>query len=414
MIDDTRARRAASVVMLTADRQIDRRILLEADSLEQAGWTVTIIGMALDDGIPDEDPRIVRIGRGPLSPIRESFVLNAYRLVRRALPMNSRLMRDLKSLAWQYFVDQEGFYMKLFLDTALRYRPDVFMAHDLPMLPVAYVAAQRTNAKLAYDSHELYSEQEFPDREKRRWAKIEAKHIRFCDLVTTVNQSIATELERRYSIRDVQVVYNAERSIGDPGRIKLLHKTLELAPGKKLLLLQGGLSGGRNLEVLVDAMHYVQSPDVDLVILGDGLLKQSLERKAHSNGSPSRVHFHPAVSQQQLLEFTAAADAGVIPYQATCLNNYYCTPNKLFEFIAAGVPILGSDLPEIRKLVTGNRIGLVGDMSTAESSAKLIDAFFGDIARLENWRQNVLEVRKSVCWEKEGKKLVGAFEPFRS
>src|SRR5665213_3616571 len=168
MFDSTLARKPPSVVMLTADRQIDRRILLEADSLEQAGWTVTVIGMALDDEIPDDDSRVVRIGKVPLSSSRESFVLNAYRMIRRALPMNSRLMRDLKSLAWQYVVDQEGFYMKLFLDTALRYRPDVFMGHDLPMLPVARVAAQRANARLVYDSHELYSEQEFPDREKRQ------------------------------------------------------------------------------------------------------------------------------------------------------------------------------------------------------------------------------------------------------
>ena len=124
----------------------------------------------------------------------------------------------------------------------------------------------------------------------------------------------------------------------------------------------------------------------------------------------ARVHFHRAVAQQDLPGFTVAADAGVVPYQATCLNNYFCTPNKLFEFIAAGIPVLGSDLPEIRKLVQGHDIGLVGDMGTAERLAELIDAFFGDRDRFANWQVNVRKARERVCWEVEEKKLLEIYE----
>jgi glycosyltransferase involved in cell wall biosynthesis len=132
--------------------------------------------------------------------------------------------------------------------------------------------------------------------------------------------------------------------------IKLL-SDFGLPVDKRIVLLQGGLSAGRNLEVLVDAMHYVKDPSVVLVVLGDGLLLRSLQKMAQQEGLAGRVYFHAAVPQNELLELTAAADAGVIPYQATCLNNHYCTPNKLFEFIAAGLPILATDLPEIRRLV---------------------------------------------------------------
>jgi len=398
-------RNSRSVVMLTADRQIDRRILLSADSLKCAGWKVTIIAMPLDTKAID-DPRVVRIGGDTKFSHRENMLLDVYRWVRGCLPMNGVLMRRMKGLAWRYLVDQESFFTRLFFSTASRYSPDVFVANDLPMLPVAKRLADMCGAKLVYDSHELYCEQEFSAHEKRRWAEIEAKYIGDCDTVITVNQSIASELERRYGINDVRVIYNAERPFETPVISRHFHEKFLLAADKKVLLLQGGISAGRNLEVLVNAMRFVKNPFVVLVILGDGLLLKRLQADAQLNQLSDRVYFHPAAPQKDLLSLTVAADAGVIPYQATCLNNYFCTPNKLFEFIAAGIPILASDLPEIRNMVQGRNIGLVGDMSTPENFARLIDNFFGDGQRLASWRSNVSAAREHVCWQEEEKKLI--------
>lgn len=403
--------RANLVLMLTPDRQIDRRILLEADSLEAAGWTVTIVAMPLDQPLAD-DPRVVRIGSGAAQAKRESLVLDAYRWIRRHLPMNGTLMRLLKRLAWRYLVDQESFYSHLFAGTVRRYSPAIVVAHDLPVLPTAQQLASERGAKLVYDSHELYSEQEFPSREKRHWADIEARHVGACDLVITVNQSIASELERRYGIHGVRVILNAERSENPPVPTLRFHEVLHLDASRKVLLLQGGLSAGRNLEVLVDAMAQVRDPTVVLVFLGDGLFLKHLKQRAMAQAD-HRVHFLPAVPQHELLAWTVAADAGVIPYQATCLNNYFCTPNKLFEFIAAGIPILASDLPEVRKLVVGENIGHVGDMETAGKVAALIDSFFADPQRLEGWRRNLSAVRQRVCWEKETLKLVQMYETLK-
>lgn len=402
----------STVVMLTPDRQIDRRILLSADSLEAAGWNVTIIAMPLDVPAAD-DWRVVRIGVNPGHANRENRVLDAYQWVRGHLPMNGRLMRWMKRLTWRYLVDQESFYSKLFDSTASQYAPRVFVANDLPMLPVARQLAQKCGAKLVYDSHELYSEQEFSEREKRRWSEIEAKYIGACDVVITVNQSIAAELEQRYGICNVKVIYNAERTSQAPIATRHLHEVFGLPLEKKIVLLQGGLSAGRNLETLVDAMRYVQNPSVVLVLLGDGLLLRPLEKLAHQQVLKGRVYFHAAVPQNELLALTAAADAGVIPYQATCLNNHYCTPNKLFEFIAAGLPVLATNLPEIRRFVEGQQIGLVGDTGSPQKLAALIDDFFSDEQRYANWKANVALARKLVCWEQEEEKLVKIYEALR-
>ena len=402
----------ATVVMLTPDRQIDRRILLQADSLEAVGWTVIIIAMPLDASAVD-DRRVVRIGSSESGAKRENLVLDAYRWVRRHVPMNGAVMRWMKRIAWRYVVDQESFYTKLFWSTAQRYRPTVFVAHDLPMLPVASRLAAVSGAKLVYDSHELYSEQEFSKRESSRWQQIEAMYIGSCDAVTTVNRSIAIELERRYGVANVAVIRNAERCAAPPLASRRFHELFGLPADKRVLLLQGGLSAGRNLENMVDAMQHVRNASVVLVVLGDGLLLKHLQARARPTALKGRVYFHPAVAQEALLGFTAAADAGIVPYQATCLNNYYCTPNKLFEFIAAGIPVLGTDLPEIRRLVHDHEAGLVGDMATSEGLALLIDQFFSDEERFARWRHNVSMLRKTVCWEQEEKKLLEIYEVLR-
>lgn len=399
--------------MLTADIKIDRRILLEADSLESQGWRVKIIAMPSGLKAPEGDARILRIVADGESKQRAFKILHFYSLLRQWLSQNGWLMQALKSIAWRWAVDQETYFANLFSITASRFSPTVFLAHDLPMLPVARVHSERCSAKLVYDSHELYSEQSFSTRVKARWAQIEAKHIGACHAVITINPSIARELEQRYGIPKVHVIYNAERSGAMIQRNRFFREFFRLRADDRILLFQGGLSAGRNLETLIEAMGYVRSPFVHLVIMGDGRFGAALAKKIRRLGISHRVHLHPAVPQNELLAATAGADAGVIPYQATCLNNYYCTPNKLFEFIAAGIPILASDLPEIRRIIETHHIGMLADLSSAEKTARSIDHFFSDAQRFKIWQEQVEKARSVICWEREAEKLVAIFEALR-
>lgn len=402
------------VLMLCNDRQVDRRIVLQADSLQEAGWQVTILAMPLDEAVAPEDPRVVRIGSASEAAARrENRVLELYRLVRRYLPMNGRLMRLLKSATWRFVVDQERFYLNLFLASGREHFAEVVVAHDLPMLAVGRALAAGFGARLVYDSHELYCEQEFARWQRATWAQIEQRHIGACDRVITVNPSIAGELQRRYGLPRVSVIHNAERTGLLPPRSNYLHERFGIALGQQILLFQGGLSAGRHLGHLVRAMALLKSPDVHLVLLGDGQMADALRRTVVRLRLQGRVHLHPAVPQARLLSVTCAADAGIIPYQPICLNNYYCTPNKLFEFIAAGLPILASDLPELRRLVHDQQIGKVDDLSTVARLAAAIDDLFSDRPRLQAWRNTVKQVRQTHNWQCEGEKLKQIYEEFQ-
>jgi len=390
------------ILMLSTDRQIDRRILLQADSLQEDGWQVKILAMPLDHAGQDDDPRVVRIGAQQAR--RENRVLSAYQWLRMHLPMNGRLMRGLKALAWRFCIDHEQFYLNLFLADARRYPAGIVVAHDLPMLAVARALAQEFQARLVYDSHELFSEQEFSNTERASWARIEQRHIHACDQVITVNPSIAHELQRRYSLDKVEIIYNAERIRPLPARSYYLHERFDIARDRHILLFQGGLSVNRHLHELVAAMALLRDTSIHLVLLGDGQMVKRLRRLIQRKHLHQCVHLHPAVAQSELLEITASADAGIIPYQGTCLNNHYCTPNKLFEFIAAGLPVLGSDLPELRRLVHDQEIGRVANLATVEQMAAAIQNFFTD-GQLPRWRDNVLAVREHLNWQHEAVKL---------
>lgn len=319
-------------------------------------------------------------------------------------------MNFLRKLAWSYFANPEQLYTSLFTNDLKHYKPTVLMAIDLPTLPVAAMHARQCGAKLVYDSHELYCEQEFSMHEKKQWRIIEEKYIHECSSVITVNPSIASELRTRYSLDTVEVIYNSVTPYSKPFCHNLLHQALGIPLDKKILLFQGGLSQGRHLEALVHSVKHIKNDLVVLVILGDGQLKNRLKRLAHTQKINNRIYFHPAVPQRELLAYTQSADAGIIPYQAICLNNYYCTPNKLFEFIAAGIPILASDLPEINAVVLKNQIGLTGDMSHVNVLAQLIDEFFSNQERLKQWKKNTLKAQSDFSWENEERKLVRIFK----
>lgn len=393
-------------LMLTTDQAIDRRILLEAEALAADGWEVSILAMP---GSGPEDPRVVRVGAdGTPSPARTEWaILRLYRFLRRFGAMNGPWANKLKSAVWRHLISPDEFARKIMLPEALRRHADVVIAHDLPILPTALAAASHHGAKLVYDSHELYCEQELEPRLQRMWSDIERRTIGACDAVITVNPSIARELERRYGLKRVDVVQNADRADGPaPPKGRLFHRAFNLDAAAVVVLFQGGILAGRNLESLIDAMRFVAAPSIHLVLLGDGALAKELSQRAVAAGVAGRVHHHPAVAQADLLRYTASADVGIIPYQATCLNNLYCTPNKLFEFIAAAVPMLATDLPELRRLVAGNDIGLMMDASSPRAIARALDGIVAGTSNLAQLRLNVIEARRRLNWAEESKILV--------
>lgn len=352
----------------------------------------------------DEPDWIQRIG--PQAPGGHGAGLRIYRFVRDRFPL---LRGVLRWLTWRIIRRPERAFIALFAPVLGRAAARVYIAHDLPMLPVALAARGLHGGKILFDSHELYPEQEFSAWEQRLWRQVETRHISRADAVITVNSSIAREICRRHGIAEPIVVRNAElyqraRAEGDGNRLR---RALRIPAATPLFLYQGGLSTSRNIETLIAAFGRVRNENVMLAILGDGPALPLLERRVRTLGLTSRVRFHPAVPQAELLEMTRGADFGVIPYRANCLNMELCTPNKLFEFIMARVPIVATDLPEIRRIVDGYDIGLLGRTDDPEAFAGLIDeALDKRIGSIQTWRTGLERAAYDLCWEREGEKYL--------
>ncbi len=246
---------------------------------------------------------------------------------------------------------------KLFRQAAGSITAAVYHASDLYVLP-AMSAARAHGASLVFDSRELYPH--VASTTGRPWVRwfwqaVESAYIPRTDAVFTVNESIAAELEHSYSIPQPTVLYNAP-DFQEVASSNYIRRKTGLPDDRVIILHQGSMRRDRGCEQLVEAMAAVD--DAALVFLGNGPLQPKLETMVRDWNLQDRIHFVPRVPPDELLPVTASADVGVTLLQDTCRNHRLALPNKLFEYLMAGVPVVGSDLPEIGTVIEEYRVGL--------------------------------------------------------
>ena len=409
-----------SAVMLVDDRRIDRRVLDEARSLGQAGWEVTVVAGEApgENSFWDEecypDVRIVRVNERMLSvPFFGElyrYTVPWYRRKASAVLRGEHLSRILPRPEWRSFLhDRRGFYI-----IAAEIPASVYVAHDLPQVPAAAMAAALHGARLVYDSHELYPEQSFVLKDRPLLEALERHVAPLADRVIVVNESMRDEMRARYGV-DSAVILNCpalESEAFPVPRTNRLRESLGIPAAKRILLYQGNIVAKiRNLENIIEAMPLVRAPDVALVLMGpDNGGGEDLVTLARALGLLGRsVYFHPSVKQRELLSYTASADVGLIPYTAVDWNTKFCTPNKLYEFIVAELPVLANTLPELTRFVAKQGIGLNLPMDDASAIARAIDAMLG--SDIGAFRARLREVGPRFLWQNhEGPEVVGIYE----
>ncbi|RMF64628.1 MAG: glycosyltransferase, partial [Bacteroidetes bacterium] len=281
---------------------------------------------------------------------------------------------------------------RLFRREALARPARVYHASDLYTLPALATAARRYGARLAYDARECYPHVSATAGRpwvRRFWQSVEGRYVRRADAVFTVSAPIAEHMARVYGIPRPGLVYNVppRRDVRPAGR---LHTLAGVPPGHPLILHQGHLRQARGLPALVDALQDV--PDATLVFLGDGPLRPRLEAQTRRLGLTERIRFLDPVPPDDLLPLTADATLGVSLLEDTCLNHRYALPNKVFEYLMAGVPVLASDLPEIRRVVAGHDVGEVVDPANRPGLVAALRHMCTDLDARRRWTANIPRV----------------------
>jgi glycosyltransferase involved in cell wall biosynthesis len=291
---------------------------------------------------------------------------------------------------------------------------DVVVGMGFLGLPVALGLARRGSAPVVYEAGDVYVEAgniaRLPGPIRRTFAWLEGRWARRAALVTTANEGYAAEIARRYRVATPLVLLNCPPlPVHDPNReTSPLRAAAGLPGGRRIVLYHGGFSPGRGIEQLVSAI-----PDVSnatLVLLGYGSLEPV--GRAAAARDPEHVVALGAVGQAELLGWIAGADLAAMPIQPTTLNHRLTVPNKLFEAMAAGVPVLASDLPGMAPIVRATGCGILVDPTDRDALVagirRVLDA--PDEERAAWSEAGRRAVRERYSWERESPRLLDALE----
>jgi glycosyltransferase involved in cell wall biosynthesis len=293
----------------------------------------------------------------------------------------------------------------------LFHRANLLLSNDLDTALPNFFISKMKGIKMIYDSHEYFTETpELVNRPRvqRVWKRIEGFVVPRLKEMITVCDSIAELFEQQYGVK-CHVVRNI------PPRAALLPKgdkmSLNLPEDKHLLVLQGsGINIQRGAEELVEAMLYLD--DCFLMVIGGGDVLSALKSMVSEWHLEDRVRFLPRMPYQQMMAYTQLAELGFVLDKDTNLNYRFCLPNKLFDFIQAGVPVVASHLVEIEKIITKYNIGLFIPDHDPKSIAATIKEGLGDSLRRAVWRQGLAQAAEDLCWENEQQTLIEIYKHY--
>ena len=280
-------------------------------------------------------------------------------------------------------------------------KADLVHVNDFEPLPIVWFARMSGgNFKTLYDAHEFASERNGLNKVFRQLIRSTEKFFgEFCDEIITVSESISSEYRRIHKRERVDVILNVPlfpKFISSSCNIR---ETFNISDKKKIFLYQGKLFINRGIEFLIEAFDDIH-PDAVLVFIGSGTLEDKVRKAAALN---HKIYHKSAVPYDDLLAYTSSADFGLMTAENVCLSYKYCMPNKLFEYINAGIPVITTNLKDCSELVIREKIGLVLESDNAEGVRNTINF------ALESDNQNYVNFLKAAAtkynWDKEKEKL---------
>jgi glycosyltransferase involved in cell wall biosynthesis len=366
------------VVSVINDLVTDQRVKKSCQTLTSLGFEVLLVGRKLKTSLP-MDKRPYKTHRMRLLFEKGPFFYACY---------NFRL-----------------FFLLLFQ------KVDLLVSNDLDTLMPNYLVSKIKGIPIVYDSHEYFTEvPELVGRKRTQniWRKIEGWIVPNLKTMITVNDSIAWLFEDKYGIKP-KVVRNISLKFNKT--TKQSRKSLGLPDDKYILILQGsGINIDRGGEEMVEAMQYIDQ--AILLIVGGGDVIGILKKKVAELGLTGKVVFKPKQAYEQLVQFTRIADLGLTLDKDTNINYRYSLPNKLFDYIQAGIPVLASPLPEIMKIISTYDIGDFIPGHDPKAIAQKVNEILANQELMLKWKKNVTFAASQLSWENEEQQLIKIYDQY--
>jgi glycosyltransferase involved in cell wall biosynthesis len=356
-----------AIVSVINDLVTDQRVNRTCLTLAENGYEVLLVGRKLKNSLP--------LPQRPYATKRMNLLFES------GVPFY---------MEYQFRL----FWVLLFKKAHLLY------SNDLDTLMPNYVVSKLKSIPLIYDSHEYFTGvpelQNHPTKQKM-WKRVEKMIIPKLKNMFTVNESIAGLYREEFGI-DVKVMRNL------PMKRYLTtttsRKALNLPEGKDILLLQGaGINIERGSEEAIQAMQFVDN--ALLLIIGGGDAIDSLKTLTAKLNLHDKVRFIAKLPFEELMQYTVLATIGLTLDKDTNINYRYSLPNKLFDYIHAGLPVLASPLVEVKKIIDHYNVGECIASHKPEDIAAKIRSMLADKAKLTTYKQNAIKVADELCWENE-------------
>lgn len=358
----------------------DTRVLREARTLVDEGWSVHIIGRAVPlDFVAPQGISVSSVGTPPAAQGR-TRQLNVIERAGRWLMLPEHVGHRLA--AWQRAAMVE----------ASGHQADVVHAHDFSALPVGAALAQQWGVPLVYDSHELWSGRPRVGRptpwRARRQARLEGSLGARAAVVLTVGDGVATALRERYRWRDVRVVRNTFPGVQAPG---------QLSGGPVAAVYAGRIAPYRELDVIARASR---STNLPITLIGPA------DAQFLSRFNPGRARIQDSRPPDEVDAVLAAAGLSLVTHSDRWENHRLALPNKLFHAVRAGVPVIATDVGELARIVRHYDLGELYRPGDADDMVRAIERAVGRYAELQS---RVRAAAAPLSWEADGRALVDAY-----
>jgi glycosyltransferase involved in cell wall biosynthesis len=409
----------------------DARVQRSARSLAANGYEVTVVCRSeLGEQVPDRDG--YRVLALPLSDAREATVarrsVRELRAVRLELETELdgsksgrttlKTLRRAEDLLRRYQWLSEAHTRLAAVDEPYRAvwgavlrqeKPDVVHVHDSHGLGVA-LAERRPGARVVYDAHEYELGKEHRPEQHEALSAYLREHAPKADAVVTVGSVLAELLQREFELPSIPVVIHNTPPLRDAKPAPYdLRETIGLDDRTPLLVYTGGVTRHRRLTTPLGALRRLPGVHLALVLISDPSRAQELTSTAERLGVRDRLHIAPPVPHDSLVALTRSADAGILPLERYP-NGDIAMPNKLFEYLHAGLPMVMSDSPEIAAFVRRHRLGEVAPVDDEEAWAAAVARVLGNPRAYEGKPAAREHLRREWSWETQERTLLELYE----
>ncbi|MBS4536513.1 glycosyltransferase [Clostridium sp. D2Q-14] len=409
----------------------DARVLRECTALSEAGYDVDLICIhdPADKGLPMEEDingfKVKRVKRYPDLYLKSKKWRKSLSLLKKKVMNNKLLLIPLVPLgiiALPLFILYKlvGIFLKKtnlmkayirfmifirMIKEGLRKDYDIYHSNDLNTLPQGYICNIFKKGKLIYDSHEVQTDR--TGYVGKQYYYLEKFLIKRIDKMIMTTDTRADYTAKLYNMKKPMVVHNYPFYKEVEDKIDL-YELADIPKEEPILLYQGGIQEGRGIEKIVESIPYFDRGII--VFIGDGRLKPTIVNMVKEMELEDKVRFIPKVPVNDLPKYTKNAYLGFQVLQNICFNHYSTLSNKLFEYMMSDVPVIASDFPEIKKIVDGEKTGIIVNTEDSDEIAKGVNELLNDKEKWNEYKLNCERAKKIYNWENEKKKFIEIYK----